>query len=493
MTDAASLLRPYKVDLLKQLPSAQEHFFKWFLAITELHRPTFECAAASATVIGWARALGASVKTDEAGNILISLPASPGKESVPSLCIQGHLDIVTVGTYEEGGQVPVKIVDGTLTSGVSTLGADDGVAIAAMFALLETEKTFVHGPLEFLVTLDEEQGIVGAGSLAGPPFLQSRSLLNLDSEDWGRFFTSCAGSIHIIYTFTGSRADFAGTAVRVSLSNFVSGHTGICIAEGRANAVKWLVRLLQSARSGGVNFTIANISGGTRHNAIPAEAEADIIVDNVPLFTEILEKAHAISISEVQSIETKGPALSITPVGAKQPYDVTSSQKLVNLLSTIPHGVFMKHLKIPGLVNTSQSLSVVRTEGDTVIIDIYARSNEATQMDWLVQTNTALGELASLPVVVAARQQPWPAALGGKIVAAATAAYVELFGKEPIITGVHAGLECGVIQNRGYPDLEAVSIGPDVNGAHTIEEMTTVSSCVDFYRLTLQIVTNWAT
>ena len=490
--EASALLRPQKIELLNQLPEAQRTFFKWFLALTEVHRPSGDLAKARETVIGWAKALGASFTEDKVGNMLFSIPATKGKESVPSLVIQGHIDIVAVGKFEEGGQVPVKIQDGKLTSGVSTLGADDGIAVAAMFALLETEKEYEHGPLEFLVTVDEEIGLVGAAQMDGPPFLKSRAMLNLDSEDWGQFFTSCAGGMNVWYEYACKRAHAEGKRLRLELSGFMSGHTGLVIQAGRANAVKWMARLLQA--SAGL-WNLITIEGGDKHNAIPEKCFAEVVVSDEAKFKEIVTRVHEEAKKEMKAIELKNPTLVIKDAAAGPEALVPEDgKKIINLISSIYHGVFMNHPEIPGLVNTSQSLSVARWEGDTFKIQVFARSNEATQMPWLQQYNKSLGELAGVKVDIPESEivMPWPAALGSRIMDVAKGVYKDLFGSEPQITGIHAGLECGAIQNRGYSDLEAISYGPDVHNAHTVEEYTTIDTAAKCYQLTLEIVKKWA-
>jgi dipeptidase D len=495
MTTAEALLRPAKLALLKELPAAEAVFFKWFLAITEVHRPSGDLSQAIATVLGWARALGADTKTDDAGNVVLSLPASAGKEAVPPLLLQGHLDIVAVGTYEAGGQVPVRLVDGRLTSGVSTLGADDGVAVAAMFALLETAGAFAHGPLEFLITADEEVGMVGAGRLPPPPFLASRALLNLDSEIWGHFYTSCAGSVALTFRVPGARAPYAGAALRVAVSNLVSGHTGLEIGKGRANAIKWVVRVLLAARAAGLDFRLASISGGTRSNAIPAGAAAVVVAADAAAFADAVTRASAVIAAEFRAVETKGPLFEVAPADLEgHPLTADAGFKALNLLAVVHHGVIQKHLEIKGLVNTSQSLSIVRTEGDTVTALVYARSNETSQIPLLLQNARAIAEFGGVEVQIREDEivYPWPAALGSRILDVARAAFTKLFGAEPTVTGIHAGLECGQIQARGYQYLEALSIGPQINGAHTVEEETTVDSCAAFYRLVQRIVAAWA-
>lgn len=446
-------------------------------------------------MIGWAKTLGAAIKEDSAKNILLSIPASPGKEAIPSLVIQGHLDIVAVGEFEEKGKVPVKIVNGQLTSGVSTLGADDGIAIAAMFALLETKDQYVHGPLEFLITMDEEVGLLGAGQMDGPPFLQSRSMLNLDSEDWGKFFTSCAGGIGIFYDYLATRDSFEGTTLKVHLSSFMSGHTGLVIHEERCNAVKWMSRLLLAARARNICFRLVSIAGGDKHNAIPGSCTAEVVVRNVDDFKNCLQKIHTEAATEVRALEVKKPQLAITEITPSTvPMSRESTDKVVNLLAHVHHGVFMRHPEIPGLVNTSQSMSIVTTNGDKLTVQVFARTNEATQMEWLMNQAKSFGDLCGVATRIPENDimGPWPAALDSRILSVAKKTYKKLFGTDPEVCGIHAGLECGAIQNRGYADLEAISIGPQVGGAHTVEECTSISTSADCYRLTLEIVKEWA-
>jgi len=494
--EAKDLLRQCKIDLLAQLPKNYECFFKWFLAITEVERPSLHLEKALPIVIEWGKKLGATYVQDEAGNICFSIPATPGKENIPSIVIQGHLDMVAVGKFDEG-RVPVKIENGLLTSGVSTLGADDGVAIAAIFALMETEKTYVHGPLEFLVTVDEEVGLIGASKLAGPPFLKSRTMLNLDSEDWGIFYTSCAGGMNIWYEYDVHRdASFSGKKYKLDLSGFVSGHTGLVIQEGRCNAVKWMCRLLIAARAKGIDFRLISIAGGDKHNAIPKECTAELVVNGREAeFEGILKAVHADCVRETKSFEVKNPTLVISESNTEiKPMTHEDSERVLNLLTSIHHGVFRNHPEIPGLVLTSQSMSVTRFNGDQLQVQVFARTNESSHMDYLIDINTSLARLAGVNIRVPEDEMtgPWPAALGSKIMDVAKGVYKRLFGNEPKITGIHAGLECGCIQNRGYSDLEAISYGPDLHGAHTEEENCSIDTMAKCFQLTIEIIKEWA-
>jgi dipeptidase D len=346
-----------------------------------------------------------------------------------------------------------------------------------MFAIFEEAATIPHGPLEGLITVDEEVGLIGADQLAGPPFLKSRSMINLDSEDWGLFFTSSAGSVPATYN------------VPVTLSGLMSSHTGLTIGAGRANAIKWVVRVLLAARAAGAELRLVAIAGGARSNAIPDSAD---VVADADKFRAAVDNANGQLLAEFRAIEKKNPQLVVEALGpvTRDTFSAAETAKVLNLLSSIPHGVFQNQFEIPGLVNTSQSLSIVRTDQNLV----FARSNEATQINWLIQFNTALAELAGIEVSIPKKDvaYPWPAALESRVLDVAKTVYNRLFGSDPVVTGIHAGLECGAIQNRGYPDLEAISFGPDVKGAHTIEEYTTVETCVKFFELVKGTVIAWA-
>lgn len=488
------LMRQQKMDLLQQMPEKSRTFFKWFFALTEVYRPSGDLDGARQTIIGWADKLGIDHKVDEAGNVLFSIPATPGKENVPSMVLQGHLDIVAVGEFEEKGKVPLKIEGPNLTSGVSTIGADDGVSVATMFTMMETRGEFEHGPLEFLVTMDEEIGLVGASKLAGPPFIKSRTMLNLDTEEWGIIYTSCAGSLSINFEKDLKTDEtYEGRPITVKLCDFVSGHTGICIHEGRVNAVKWMVRLLLEARRRGMEFRLCSISGGDKHNAIPNTCNCELYVKSEG-FEDLLTELHNTFIKEVAKIETKNPKISFTQGTTVKPLTEDLSMNVINTISSIHHGVWEMHPEIEEMVRTSQSLSVITQENNHIHLQIYARTNEATVMDWLRNQNVALGELAGYQVVIPEEeiQGPWPAALGSRIMDVALDVYERLFHGKPIITGIHAGLECGCIQNRGYSDLEAIAIGPTVKGAHTVEECLEIQTAVDFFDFTLAIVEQWA-
>lgn len=493
--EASALMRPQKVELLKQLPQDFSLIFKWFIALTELNRPSFHTKEAMAVVIKWFESMGATSQPDTYGNCIFSIPASPGKEAVAPLVLQGHLDIVAVGDFEEGGKVPLKIENGYLTSGVSTIGADDGIAVAVMLALCEEKDKFAHGPLEFLVTVDEEVGLFGATKLPGPPYIKARALLNIDSEEWGTFYSSCAGGINIFYEYDVHREKFEGVTLKIEAKDFVSGHTGLMIHEGRANAVKWVNRCLQETKKT-TQFRLVNIAGGDKHNAIPGSCVAHVVVkaDDVEKFKAKMLELHQFAYNELKVIEKKNPKMVITQVDAMVPMTEADSTKIMDLISVIYHGVWMLHPEIKGLVNSSQSLSVTKFTDDHLFINVFARTNEATQMEFLINQAEAVARMAGINVRIPADEmvKPWPAALSSKITDVSVSVYERLWGNKPHITGIHAGLECGAIQNQGYPDLEAISFGPELHGAHTVNEEVEIESCCKCYSLALEIVKEWA-
>jgi dipeptidase D len=344
--------------------------------------------------------------------------------------------------------------------------------------------------------VDEEVGLIGANQLAGPPFLKSRSMLNLDAEEWGLLYTSSAGTVAVTYKVPLTRLAYAGQGFTLRLSGLMSGHTGLMIDIGRANAVKWVVRVLLAGKAAGVEFRIVSIAGGTRSNAIPDAAEVEVVVADAGKFRTAVDKANAELLAEFRAIETKNPQLVVEALGdvTKDAFSASETVKVLNLLSSIHHGVIQNHFEIQGLVNTSQSLSIVKTSPDSVSALVYARSNESTQINWLIQFHTALGELAGVEAIIPLAQvsYPWPAALGSRVLNVATSVYKGLFGSDPVVTGIHAGLECAAIQTRGYPDLEAISFGPEVKDAHTVEEYTTVDTCAKFFDLVKGIIVAWA-
>jgi len=444
-------------------------------------------------VKGWFEQMGAESKMDDYGNCLFSIPATKGKEDVKPICVQGHLDMVAVGNFEEGGKAPLKIVDGWLTSGVSSIGADDGIAVASMLAMVEHKDTFVHGPMEFLTTVDEEVGLFGATKLPGPPFLKSRALLNLDSEDWGVFSTSCAGGINIFYTYDVKREDFKGKTIKITINDFVSGHSGVLIHEGRANAVKWMTRLLLEAQKV-ADFRLVSIAGGEKHNVIPDVCEAIIVTEKVAELEEKMKQVHEFAVKESKAIEVNTPKIKFEEIEAQKPATKEDTQKVLDFLMSAYHGVWMNHPEIKGLVNTSQNVAVTKFEKDQFFVQIFARTNEVTQMQWIINTATALGRIAGFNVRIPTDEmvKPWPAALSSRVMDVVVDVYKRLFGSEPKVSGIHAGLECGAIQNQGYPDLEAISFGPDLFGAHTVNERTSIDTCVKCYDLAIESVKEWA-
>jgi len=246
------------------------------------------------------------------------------------------------------------------------------------------------------------------------------------------------------------------------------------------------------ARRAKSEFRIVSYDGGEKHNAIPDNATA-IVVTADPDFEKKLQESHEHLLHETKAIEVKHPKLEITPVDAQKPMTQEDSDRVLNLILTIYHGVWQMHPEIPGLVNTSQSLSVCKTEGDNIKMQVYARTNEATQMAWLEEVNRAHAAIAGVEIEIPPNEimTPWPAALDAKIVDLAKGVFKRCFGKDVVIAGIHAGLECGCIQGRGYPDMECISYGPDVHGAHSVEENVSIDTAVKCYTLTLEILKEW--
>jgi len=269
----------------------------------------------------------------------------------------------------------------------------------------------------------------------------------------------------------------------------MSGHTGILIDSGRANAVKWMDRILLEERAAGVEYQLVSICGGEKHNAIPGEATAVVITQDAEKFKEIANKIHDYAVKESKAIEKKNPKLVITETEVAPALTKACSSKVVDLLAAVYHGVWEMHPEIPGIVRTSQSMSITRTEKDKLFIQVYARSNEATMMNWLKIQNEATARLAGCPIRIPEEeiQGPWPAALSARITEVAKQTYKDLYGDEPRITAIHAGLECGIIMGH-VPGLEAISIGPWLQNPHTVQERVNIASVEEFYRWLVDIV-----
>ena len=441
--------------------------------IRKIPRPSKHEEKIRQFVLDFAEKHGCATKTDKLGNVVVLVPATPGYENAPTAVLQGHLDMVCEKNADKDFDFfkdPIELVlEGDfLSANGTTLGADNGVGIAAGLAMI-TDTSIKHGPLELLYTLDEETGLTGARELdAG--MLTGKYLLNLDSEEDGVIIMGCAGGRDTEIKLKGTRAAAPGTALLVKASGMSGGHSGIDIHLGRANALKVVLDVVKEAG----DVRIAAVNGGSAHNAIPREAEAVVYGDPAAV-----KKAAAGCEARCKTgFATTDPELKIEvaeAADAATPLDEKSTAALVKLLDGIPHGVLGMSKDFEGVVETSSNLAVVKTEGDTIDILTSTRSSVMSALNTAVDGIVAGARECGAEAEADEGYPGWEPNPESNLMKVAVEVYENLFGEKPEVKSIHAGLECGIIGEQ-VPGMDMISIGPTLRNPHSPSEDVSVSS-----------------
>jgi dipeptidase D len=472
-----------------------ELLWKYFAAISRIPRGSKNETAVARYVVETARALGLPAQQDAAGNVLASKPASPGREGRPSVCLQGHLDMVcekNKDTVHDFLKDPIELVrkGDVLMANGTTLGADNGVAVAANLAIME-DRTLEHGPLEFLFTVDEETGLTGANALQ-PGWLTSRTLLNLDSEEEGALYVGCSGGRDSSGTWDLALdplpAGMVGFEIRVR--GLKGGHSGLEIDKGRGNAIKIAGRVV--TRLAAMGGRLARIDGGNKRNAIPREADAVVFVPNgrAAEAVAIVEEMNATVKAELATVE---PDLVVTAERVKgargKVLKKALQKKLLQTIAALPHGVVKMSADIPGLVETSTNLAIVTTGKKQVTIQTSQRSSVASEIVEIAESVRAVLELGGAKVSGSDGYPGWKPNLNSPILEVAKTTYRSLYGKDPAVKAVHAGLECGIIGEK-YPGMDMLSFGPTLEGVHSPDEKIYLDTVEKFWDYLLAILKN---
>jgi dipeptidase D len=458
-----------------------------FEALTRIPRPSGHEERAAEHVRGVAREHGFEVVSDAVGNVVVRVPASPGAEGAPVVALQGHLDMVC----EKNRDVAFDFMRDPIVPEIrgewvhargTTLGADNGIGVAAALAAA-TEPGVVRPPLDLLFTVDEETGLTGAQRL-DPSILRARTLLNLDSEEDGVLFVGCAGGTDTVLTLgAGRMAHEAGDRVfRLEVSGLRGGHSGLNIVENRGNAIKVLAHVLLAAMERGVGFQVVSVGGGGKHNAIPREAEATLFVPpgEERRLADVMEREVAGFRDTLGGVDD-GLSVRLEPGGESgRVLQPTVVERLLRLLVGLPHGVLAMSGAIPGLVETSSNLAVVSTTDSTVRIVTSSRSSVAPSLAAVLAQIRALGALAGAEVEIANAYPGWKPNLASPVLGVVREVYTTVWGREPKVTAIHAGLECGLIGEK-VPGMDMVSFGPHLEGVHSPDERIHVPSVERFW------------
>lgn len=432
-------------------------------------------------------------KTDKIGNVCIVKPASDGKEKVPTLVLQGHQDMVC--EKREGfvhdfakDPIPYTIEDGWMIAKDTTLGADDGIGVAAMLALLDSDlKT---GRLECVFTVSEETGMDGAFAME-PGFFSGRTLINLDSEDEGQLFIGCAGGIDTFARFPYVRENPKNgyRILRLRIGNALGGHSGDDIEKGRMNTIQQMARFLYSELN--YDFQLIMLKGGNKPNAIARDCEATLAV---PDLDATVDRFKSFSTCVKQEYAKADPDVTFEAAPfecTEKPIQRGVARKLITSLFTCPHGVETMSREIPGLVETSTNLASVRMRkvGEVEVVTSQ-RSSVSSAKDMMAAKVGANFKLAGAKVEHASAYPGWKPNLDSRILKVCFDSYKRLFGKEPEVKAIHAGLECGLFGEK-FGDLDMISFGPTLRGVHAPGERLELASLDKFARHLADVVTTF--
>lgn len=471
-----------------------ELVWKHFEEITKHPRPSKNEKKVVEYVLSVVKNLGLEYKQDSFGNILVKKPATKGKENLKTVCLQGHLDMVCEKNRDvqhDFDKDPIQIyVDGDWVKAKgTTLGADNGIGVAAALAIMESND-IEHGPLEFLFTLDEETGLTGATNLS-QDFLNADILLNLDSEEEGSFYIGCSGGKDTEgrFTYIKDKVPSQSLAYKISVTGLKGGHSGLDIHLGRGNAIKILTRLLWNLQNN-FDLRISRIEGGSKRNAIPREAFAEVVISNSKEkeFTDYVNKFTEIVKFELGTVE---PNLKISFDKINLPefvIDKPTQFRLLNTLYALPHGVIKMSADLPDLVETSTNLATINFN-DEIVIGTSQRSSVETEKEDIVSINRAIFLLANAQVKHGDGYPGWKPDINSEILKEMKKVYYNLYNKEPEVKAIHAGLECGIIKEK-YPSMDMISFGPTILGAHSPDERVQISTVEKFYNLLLETLKN---
>lgn len=465
-----------------------EAVWNYFEQICQVPRPSKKEGKIGAWLIKFARKHQLEAKQDEAGNVLIRKPASPGKEKVPGIVLQSHMDMVCEKNSDiqhnfETDPIQPCVAEGWVKAKGTTLGADDGIGMAAALAVLTSEE-IQHGPLECLFTVDEETGLTGAFALQ-PGFFEGRILLNLDSEDEGELFIGCAGGIDTVVQFPFRKLHTPAHkfAVRITVKGLQGGHSGDDINKGRGNAIKILNRFLWEIHNR-YGILLGKLEGGNLRNAIAREAVAIVLFDDI--LKENIRVDFNVYAAEMERVwETTEPGLHLEMESVEIPEEVMEpedTERLLNALYACPHGVFAMSYRMPGMVETSTNLAAVKFTGpDKVLITTSQRSDVDSEKMNIAQMVAAVFRMAGAEVQHGEGYPGWAPNPHSAILRVAADTYKELFGKEPVVRSIHAGLECGLFLEK-YPDMDMISFGPTLRGVHSPDEKVDIETVEKWWK-----------
>lgn len=464
--------------------------FRYFEKISAIPRGSGNEKAVSEAICHFAEERGLSWYQDQLYNVIVKRPASKGCEKLPAVMLQGHLDMVceknasSLHDFKRDGLV-LEVRDDFLSARGTTLGGDNGIAVAMMLAILE-DSTLRHPPIECVFTVQEEIGLIGAAYLDGS-LLSARTMINLDSEEEGIATVSCAGGLRMQLDRAACWRPAEGLGMRLKIGGLPGGHSGTDIHLERTNANKLMGRVLAGLET---PFGIASIHGGNKDNAIPREAEAVLVFSGASEYHAAEEELALLATVLREEILPAEPQFSFAWERGDLPerlLDKETATALIRLLYLAPNGVLSRNMKQGGFVVSSVNLGVVRTEKTGVTAVFAPRSSIASQQEEVKRRLTVLAETFGFSVTCGGEYPGWSFAEHSPIRERFVKSYRKLFGGQLQIEAIHAGLECGLFQEK-LPGLDAIAVGPTILGCHTPEERLDLGSCERTWRLITDVL-----
>lgn len=470
--------------------------WKNFRELTQIPRPSKHEEAVTRFLLDFGKKHCDEAFIDQAGNVILRKKASSIEMSNrKGVVLQAHCDMVPqkdankVHNFETD-PITTLVSGGFVYADGTTLGADDGIGVAAIMTVME-DNNLKHGPLEALITIDEETGMTGASGLA-PNVLNSQIMINLDSEEDNIFYIGCAGGVNVHIEdriqYVDTPDDF--TAYKINVDGLLGGHSGSDIHKNRPNAIKIMFRMLFEAQKFGLKLCSAE--GGNMRNAIPRSCCAEVLVETED--TDRLERfAEEFNAKIANEYRDSDPDVKITieksDVLPEKYIAVDSSRKIVFLANSIVSGVFAMSADMPGLVETSNNLAILSTNGGKLKIDTLLRSSSDSQLEYLCNIIRCIVDYCGGEISFSGKYPGWKPNTHSEILDTMRNTYINLFGSKPEVTAIHAGLECGLILGK-YPEMDMISVGPNLSGVHTPSEKVEIASVQKFMKLLYQVLEN---
>ena len=470
-----------------------EGLWKFFYDITKVPRPSKKEEKIIAFLKDFGESRGLETIVDDIGNVLIRKPATEGMKNRKSVVLQSHMDMVCEKNndvdFDFDNDPIIPRIDGEWVKATgTTLGADDGIGVATQMAILDASD-IEHGPIECLFTMDEETGLTGAFGLSGE-LLQSRILLNLDSEDEGELFIGCAGGrdtlAEIPYKMKDNDPD--RLALKLKVSGLKGGHSGDEIHKGLGNANKLLIRVLHDGIKN-FDMRLSHIDGGNLRNAIAREAEAVISIheSDIDAFIEMVEEFDGFFQEELHVTD---PSVKLSWERVATPQKIFNRKSVKNLIQSVyacPHGVIAWSQDIENFVETSTNLASIKVKDGFFLVTTSQRSSSDSAIDNVCNMVASTFKMVDAKVIHTDGYPGWTPNPNSEIMDVTKKTYLDLFNKEPKVLAIHAGLECGLIGKK-YPGMDMVSYGPTIKGAHSPDERLLIETVPMFWDHTLEIL-----